>query len=156
MCYLPLNKTNQKRLLHLNVYNKSILPLNIRIMQTLNTSLTRHGQLIVYCLITPLQSLLLLCTLLHSHESQSFHKQLPDVIFNYAAPGAFQSHSHPIRDEKRDFLPNKAPNERCVLPVPVGTLLSRQSQQLLEGNQADAIHSKREKGPHLRVTLHPF
>lgn len=45
-----------------------------------------------------------------------------------------------------------------VLPVPVRTLLSRQSQQLLEGKQADAIHSKREKGPHLRANFNytPF
>lgn len=39
--------------------------------------------------------------------------------------------------------------QRCVLPVPAGSLLSRRS--LLEGKQADAIHSQREKEPHLRA-----
>lgn len=44
--------------------------------------------------------------------------------------------------------------QQQVLPVPVGTLLCRQSQKQLEGNQADAIHSKREQGPHLRANSH--
>lgn len=44
---------------------------------------------------------------------------------------------------------NTAAAQRCVLPVRARSLLSRQS--LLEGKQADAIHSQREKEPHLRA-----
>lgn len=69
----------------------------------------------------------------------------------------FRDPIQPIRSQERVLKLKQS--EQRVLPVRVGTLLSRQCQQLLEGNQADAIHSKREKGPHLRAnffTSHPL